>query len=57
MSEAEIDGVLGGFVGRRAFGAKGMNAAKGKGEVFRYRDFMGNLSGGGGAGQEGEVMG
>jgi Ca2+-binding EF-hand superfamily protein len=57
MSEAEIDGVLGEFVGRRAFGAKGMNAAKGKGEVFRYRDFMGNLSGGGGAGQEGEVMG
>lgn len=56
MSESEIDGVLGEFVGRRAFGAKGLNAAKGKGEVFRYRDFMGNLTGGGG-GQEQEVMG
>lgn len=55
MSEHEIDSVLGEFVGRRAFGAKGLNAAKGKGEVFRYRDFMGNLSGGGG-GQEQEVM-
>ncbi|KAM0717288.1 hypothetical protein Q7P37_007140 [Cladosporium fusiforme] len=48
MSESEVDGVLGEFVGRRAFGAKGLNAAKGKGEVFRYRDFMANLSGGGG---------
>jgi Ca2+-binding EF-hand superfamily protein len=56
MSEHEIDGVLEEFVGRRAFGAKGLNAAKGKGEVFRYRDFMGNLSGGSG-GQEQEVMG
>jgi Ca2+-binding EF-hand superfamily protein len=56
MSEQDIDGVLSEFVGRRAFGAKGMNAAKGKGEVFRYRDFMGNLSGGGG-GQEQEIMG
>ena len=56
MSERDVDGVLGEFVGRRAFGAKGLNAAKGKGEVFRYRDFMGNLSAGG-QGQEQEVMG
>lgn len=56
MSERAIDSVLEEFVGRRAFGAKGLNAAKGKGEVFRYRDFMGNLSGGGG-GQEQEIMG
>lgn len=48
MSEGELDSVLGEFVGRRAFGAKGLNANKGKGEVFRYRDFMGNLTGGGG---------
>ena len=56
MSERDVDGVLGEFVGRRAFGAKGLNAAKGKGEVFRYRDFMGNLSAGG-QGPEQEVMG
>jgi len=56
MSERDVDGVLAEFVGRRAFGAKGLNAAKGKGEVFRYRDFMGNLSAGG-QGQEQEVMG
>ena len=56
MSEHDIDSVLGEFVGRRAFGAKGLNAAKGKGVVFRYRDFMGNLSGGG-AGQEQGVLG
>lgn len=57
MSEREVDGVLGEFVGRRAFGAKGLNAAKGKGEVFRYRDFMGNLTGGGGGeAQEQGVM-
>ena len=48
LSEREIDGILGEFSGRRAFGAKGMNAAKGKGEVFRYRDFMGSIVGGSG---------
>jgi len=56
MSERDVDGILGEFVGRRAFGAKGLNAAKGKGEVFRYRDFMANLSAGG-QGQEQEVVG
>lgn len=49
LSEKEIDGILGEFAGRRAFGAKGMHAAKGKGEVFRWREFMGTISGGGGA--------
>ena len=46
LSEREVDSILGEFAGRRAFGAKGMNAAKGKGEVFRYRDFMGSIVGG-----------
>ncbi|WPG97916.1 calmodulin [Acrodontium crateriforme] len=46
LSEGEVDAVMSQFSGRRAFGAKGLQAAKGKGEVFRYRDFMSNVSGG-----------
>lgn len=48
LSERELDGILAEFSGRRAFGAKGLNVAKGKGEVFRWREFMGAVSGGGG---------
>ena len=55
MSERDVDGVLAEFVGRRAFGAKGLNAAKGKGEVFRYRDFMASLTGGAGDSGEGQL--
>ena len=47
VSERELDGILSEFTGRRAFGAKGLNATKGKGDVFRYRDFMSSVSGGG----------
>lgn len=46
LSEREVDAILGDFSGRRAFGAKGLNVAKGKGEVFRYREFMGAINGG-----------
>ena len=55
LSEREIDTVLGEFAGRRAFGAKGLNAAKTKGDVFKYRDFMANVSGGGTSGNGNEV--
>jgi hypothetical protein len=48
LNEREVDAVMGEFVGRRAFGGKGLNATKGKGEVFRYREFMGAINGGGG---------
>ncbi|TKA74257.1 hypothetical protein B0A49_06465 [Cryomyces minteri] len=55
LSEAEVDGVVAGFSVRRAFGAKGMGGAGGKGrergEVFRYREFVGSLGGGVEAGQ------
>lgn len=47
LSEREVDGVLGEFTSRRAFGSKGLHAANAKGDVFRYRDFMANISGGG----------
>lgn len=44
----EIDEVLGGFVGKRAFGLKEMRGGGGRGEVFRYREWVGGLMGGGG---------
>jgi Ca2+-binding EF-hand superfamily protein len=47
MSEREIDSILGEFASRRHFGGKGLNVAKGKGEVFRYKEFMASVSGGG----------
>ncbi|KAK6437105.1 hypothetical protein LTR95_006697 [Oleoguttula sp. CCFEE 5521] len=47
LSEREAEEVLAGFAGRRAFG-KGLG---GKGEVFRWREFVGAL--GGGVGGEG----
>ena len=53
LSEGEVDAVLGEFAGRRAFGAKGLHAGKGKGEVFRYREFMAGVWGGGGGGEAG----
>lgn len=45
----EIEEVLGGFVGRRAFGKemKGSGGGGGsRGEVFRYREWVGGLMGG-----------
>lgn len=45
LTEREIDMVVEGFSGRRAFGkgAKGL----GRGEVFRYQEFVNSISGGG----------
>ena len=52
MSEGAVDSILREFAGRRAFGGKGvlgkelgMGMGKGRGEVFRYRDFMASISG------------
>jgi len=57
MSESEVDMVMGNFSGRRAFGGKGVLGkdlgTKGKGDVFRYRDFMASISGAGAGGAEG----
>lgn len=57
VGEREIDEVLGGFVGRRAFGAKevrggGGGGGGGRGEVFRYREWVGGLMDGSGGGGE-----
>ncbi|CAK4033471.1 EF-hand like [Lecanosticta acicola] len=46
LSEREVDGILGEFTSRRAFGSRGLHAPKGKGDVFRYRDFMASVNGG-----------
>ncbi|KAH0538676.1 hypothetical protein FGG08_004751 [Glutinoglossum americanum] len=47
LSEREVDTVMSGFAGRRAFG-KGSSGRRG--EVFRYEEFVGAVSGGGGMG-------
>ena len=45
LTEREIDMVIEGFSGRRAFGKGGKGL--GRAEVFRYQEFMANLTGGG----------
>jgi hypothetical protein len=49
LTEREIDEVLNGFTGRRAFGGRGksagLNGVK-RGDVFRYQEFVGSIMGG-----------
>ena len=54
MSESEVDNVLGRFAGRRAFTGKGTGVGGGRGEVFRYGEFVGSVMGGGGAEGQGQ---
>ncbi|KAG9648815.1 EF-hand, partial [Aureobasidium melanogenum] len=55
LLEHEIDAIMSQFSARRAFGAKGVfgkelaGGDRKRGEVFRYRDFISNISGSGGA--------
>lgn len=56
LNERDVEGVLGGFKGKRAFGGKmgGMSGGIGGGkreEVFRYREFVGSVVGGGEVGE------
>lgn len=48
LTEREVDEVLNGFTGRRAFGGRGklagLNGQK-RGEVFYYQDFVGSIMG------------
>ena len=45
LSEIEVDKVMNGFTGRRAF-TKNMNSGLGKrGEVFKYQDFVSSVAG------------
>lgn len=50
LSRRDIESVMEGFVGRRAFGSFS-TSNKGKGDVFRYRDWVANL-GAAGASQQ-----
>jgi Ca2+-binding EF-hand superfamily protein len=52
LTEREIDMVVEEFSGRRAFGKGGKGL--GRGEVFRYQEFMSSLTGGGSNGENGE---
>lgn len=49
VSAREMDEVLGGFLGRKAFGKEmkggGGGGGGGRGEVFRYREWVGGLMG------------
>ncbi|WEW58765.1 hypothetical protein PRK78_004233 [Emydomyces testavorans] len=50
LSEREIDEVVSGFTGKRAFGTKGakttsLNASRSRTEVFRYQEFVANITG------------
>jgi Ca2+-binding EF-hand superfamily protein len=51
LTEREIDTVVEGFSGRRAFGKGGKGL--GRGEVFRYEEFVASITGGGNAGENG----
>lgn len=54
MREEEVERVVDGFRGGRTFERRGGGwKGKGKGEVFRYREFVGCVVGGG-EGKEGE---
>ena len=47
LTEAQLDNVMRDFTGRRAFGKSMMsgNSAASRGDVFRWKDFVGSLSG------------
>ncbi|KAF2192224.1 hypothetical protein K469DRAFT_716727 [Zopfia rhizophila CBS 207.26] len=51
LTEREIDMVVEGFSGRRAFGKGGKGL--GRGEVFRYPEFVASVTGGGNNGENG----
>ncbi|KAI4158908.1 MAG: hypothetical protein L6R39_000467 [Caloplaca ligustica] len=54
ITESEIDQVVGEFTGRREFG-KGRGQG-GRGEVFRYPEFVGSIMGAGEGGQKAEEV-
>lgn len=48
LNPREVEEVLGGFVGRRAFGKENSSSkggGQGRGEVFRYREWVGGVMG------------
>lgn len=56
LTERDVEAVMSGFIGRRAFGkrsAGGAATGKARGDVFRYQEFVAGLSGAGSSGAEG----
>ena len=50
LTEREIDTVIGEFAGRKAFGiGGGLGRMEKRGDVFRYKDFVGAVGGNAGA--------
>ena len=47
LSAAEVDKVINGFTGRRAFSKSKQGGLAKRGDVFRYQDFVGSIMGGG----------
>lgn len=48
LTPAEVDRIMAGFSGRRAFSKSSMSGGLGKrGEVFKYQDFVNSIVGGG----------
>ncbi|KAI1267407.1 EF-hand [Xylariaceae sp. FL1019] len=47
LTPGEVDKIIAGFSGRRAFSksSMGLGAHRGKGEVFRYQDFVNSING------------
>lgn len=55
LTEREIDSVVSGFTGKKAFGKKGAKSGGGKrGDVFHYQEFVGSITGGVESGPAGE---
>jgi len=46
LTEREIDRVMSGFVGRRAFGKHAGGGLSKRGEVFKYQEFVADVAGG-----------
>ncbi len=52
LTAAEIDKVMNGFTGRRAFSKSKAGGLGKRGEVFRYQDFVNSVVGGNGGGDQ-----
>lgn len=48
LTEREVDEAISGFAGKRAFGGRGAKSGgtRNRGEVFRYQEFVGSITGG-----------
>ena len=52
LTEREIDRVMSGFTGRRAFGKHTGGGMGKRGEVFKYQEFVASVAGGSADGKE-----